>query len=147
MDVYGWNANEWDVDVLRKLVEASQLCDPATDYQHITALQRTTYPEQTGHPVEREEAVRIAWEAMGVTDGQLFRAICVSASPNPVWRIHFRDDGAPQETRFGMAEVDSVTGEVTFSERRERFWNWAETIVTQQELDETWEYMEEHANG
>ena len=149
VDVYGWNANEWDVDVLRKLVEASQLCDPASDYQRVTALQRTTYPEQTGHPVEREEAIRIAMEAMGATDYYLFRATCIDASPNPVWRISFRDNGAPEDIRFCMVEVDSVTGEVTFSQRKDWAWNWAETIVTQQMLmlDEIWEYMEEHAHG
>ena len=146
-DIYGWNDDEWDVEVLRKLVEASRMCDIDSDYLRLTALQQTTYPEQTGHPVEREEAIRIVTEAMGATDYQLSRATCINASPNPVWRIYFRDDGAPAYLRFCMAEVDSVTGEVTLSERDEWTWYWVDTIVTQQSLDEALETMEESENG
>lgn len=147
-DIYGWNDDEWDVEVLRKLVEASQICTPLNDeIQLLTAIQRTTYPAQTGHPVEREAAVNIATEAMGATEYQLFRAICIDASPNPVWRIYFRDDSVEEVLRFVMTEVDSTTGELTFSEARDWMWHWAQTIVTQQQYEEAGEGLEDTSVG
>ena len=145
--VYGWNGDEWDVDVLRKVVEASQMCDPVYNRQRVTALQLTTYPEQTGHPVSQEEAIRIAMEKLQVSNYQLFRATCINATPNPVWKITFRDDSVEGTTRFGNVEIDSVTGEMIHAEFRDGPWPWSETIVTQQMLDEVWEHMLENANG
>lgn len=99
---------EWSQETLRAYRnDRLQTAATPDTKQTLIQLELSSYPDIAPEAISREEAGRLALEALNIDTAEYWGAVYIGAEPNPVWKTVMRV-GADCYT----AEVDSITGEI-----------------------------------
>ena len=117
--VYAWNGGRWPREAWQRLHEMMQeaVLDPEdTDYPEYLAYRLTAYPEPAEGEISREEAIRIAKEALQQDRAALDSALLTEYEGSRVWMIGmgiyiWTDRQDEKDAATWAVAVDSRTGE------------------------------------
>ena len=118
--VYGWSQDMWPQSVWQEMHEMMQRADldPAEfDYKEFEGYRLTCYPEPGQNDISREEAIRIAKDALGRDRAALSSAVLTEYGGERSWIVTLvimsADFTYSQEgTGSWLVSIDSTTGEV-----------------------------------
>lgn len=107
-DAFGDFYWEWGQETLRayRNDRLQETANPDTK-QTLIQLELSSYPDIAPEAISREEAGRLALNALSIDTAEYKGAVYIGAEPNPVWKTVLRVGNACY-----TAEVDSITGEI-----------------------------------
>ena len=113
-DVYGWSQGKWPRSAWQKLHEMMQKAELSAEddnYREYKAYQLTEYPDPAEGELSREEAVRIAKEALKAERSAFDSAVLTAYEGKRTWLVGMITAGGEGRNRY-VISVDSATGSV-----------------------------------
>ncbi len=125
-NVHSWYSGAWPQSVWRELhgmMEKAQLDPESSDYPEYRGYQMTDYPDPAEGEISREEAIRIAKEALKLDKAAMDSAVLTEYDGERTWLVSFvvyppEDGTEDEESGNYTAALDSASGEVKSLRKR-----------------------------
>lgn len=118
--VYSWFCGKWPQSAwqrLHEMMQSAELKPEDLSYPDFRGYQMTEYPEPKDNEITRDDAVRIAKEALKLDRAALNSAVLTEYEGDRSWMVGliiYRSDDGSQDDEAGtyVITIDSETGEV-----------------------------------